>query len=947
MKKVLLSLIITVSTMLSTVWAYDFSTVVSSGQTLYFNINSNTVSITYPGSSTYNPYNGYTQPTGNLVIPETISYNGTTYSVTSIGNYAFSNCSSLTSVTIPDSITSIGNYAFENCSGLTSVTIPYSVTSIGNYAFKNCSGLTSVIIPNSVTSIGYLAFSNCSGLTSITIPNSVTSIGNNAFLNVNNIVYHGSATGIPWGAYSVNGVIDGNFIYSDSTKTELIRYLGMDTNVTIPNSVTSIGSNVFKNCSSLTSVTILNSVISVGDYAFYGCSSLTSVTMPNSVISVGDYAFYGCSSLTSVTIPDSITTIGSCSFYNCRGLTSVTIPNSVTSIGNSVFYNCRGLTSVTIPNSVTSIGGHAFFGCSSLTSITLPDSLTSIETHCFYSCSSLTSIVIPSSITSLGNYAFDCCYSLQKVYFEGIIPPTITSSSFAGCGSVLFYVPCQSINAYRNASYWSNYSSRIYGMNYDWEHSYDFVLNNDSLGMLYFEPIDCDSNVVVTVIPYEGYQFVGWSDGGTENPRTFHLIGDTMVTAIIDYVSYTIIGQSNDTIRGTVVGSNTVHYGDSVFIEALPNYGYHFTQWDDGNTDNPRLIVVTWDAEDTNIIVMETHNVTYTALFDKNNYNVSLAVDDDSHGYVTGMGAYEYLDVCTISAIANEGYRFTHWSDGNTDNPRTITIDRDTSITAFFTDYIIPQICMVSVQNGRNTVLWEKGLEVENYNIYRESNIADEYELVAIVPYDSLSVWVDTVSKPTSRSYRYRMTATDTSGYESEPGDVHKTMHLTINKGIANQWNLVWTEYEGAPYTTYVIYRGTNASNIQQIDVMPAGGNTTYTDENAQEGDVYYQVGVMMSSPCNPSKSSSVIMSNIATNGNVGIQNIDLTDVNIFSRMGEIIVENPSGKSIQVLDAVGRIIYITNNTSYNDFQVSISVPKSGVYLVKVGDSPAKKVVVVK
>ena len=881
MKKVLLSLIITISAMLSTVWAYDFSTVVSSGQTLYFNINSNTVSITFPGLSVDYAYNGYTQPTGNLVIPATVSYNGTTYSVSSIGNYAFYGCAGLTSVAMPDSVISIGEGAFLNCNGLTSVTISNSVTSIGNSAFSHCSGLTSITIPNSVVSIGDAAFTCCIGLTSVTIPNSVDSIGYDAFYGVNNIVYYGSATGMPWGAYSANGVIDGNFIYSDSTKTALVRYGGMDTNVTIPNGVISIGNYAF------------------GNNLYYFPSSITSVIIPSSVVSIGDNAF-----------------------SNCRNLISVTIPNSVVSIGYQAFYDCR-----------------------SLTSITLPDSLTTINSFCFYNCSSLTSIIMPSFLTSLESNVFYRCYNLQKVYFEGMTPPVITSSSFSDCGNALFYVPCQSINVYRNASGWSNYSSRIYGMNYDWEHSYDFVLNNDSLGMLYFEPIDCDSNVVVTVIPYEGYQFVGWSDGGTENPRTFHLIGDTMVTAIIDYVSYTIIGQPNDTVRGTVVGSNTVHYGDSVFIEALANYGYHFTQWDDGNTDNPRLIVVTWDIEDTTIMV--THNVTYTALFDKNNYNVSLAVDDDTHGYVTGMGAYEYLDVCTISAIANEGYRFTHWSDGNTDNPRTITIDKDTSITAFFTDYIIPQICMVSVQNGRNTVLWEKGLEVENYNIYRESNIADEYELVAIIPYDSLSIWVDTVSKPTSRSYRYRMTTTDTSGYESEPGDVHKTMHLTINKGIGNQWNLVWTEYEGAPYTTYVIYRGTNASNIQQIDVMPAGGNTTYTDENAPEGDVYYQVGVMMSSPCNPSKSSSIIMSNIATNGNVGIQNIDLTDVNIFSRMGEIIVENPSGKSIQVLDAVGRIIYLTNNTSYNDSQVSISVPKSGVYLIKVGDSPAKKVVVVK
>ena len=876
MRKRLLTLAVAVLAMLQTAWTYDFSATSPSGHTLYYEIISGTTNVGVVRPGTGSTYDNYV--TGNVVIPATVTYGGTTYNVTELRSV---------------------NY---------------------DGSFENCSGLTSVTIPNSVTSIGWYAFSGCSGLTSVTIPNSVTSIENYAFYLVRHIIYNGTATGSPWGALLVNGYVEDEFVYADNTKTSLLGYIGTDTSVAIPNSVTTIG-----------------------DYAFAYCRGLTSVTIPNSVTSIGYLAFNGCSGLTSVTIPNSVTSIEYGVFCNCSGLTSVTIPNSVTSIGGSAFSNCSGLTSVTIPNSVTSIGGSAFCLCTGLTSVTIPNSVTSIGNSAFNDCTGLTSVTIGNSVTSIGFDAFRYCNNISDVYVKGIVPPLIGDNPFS-TSSARFYVPCQSVNTYKNTSNWSIFSSRIYGKNYEWEPSYNFVVNDSTLGYVSFTEIDCDSNVVVTVTENIGCQLIGWSDGGMGNPRTFHLTNDTMVTAILDYIPYSVTVQPNDTLRGIVIGSNTVHYGDSVFIEALPNYGYHFTQWDDGNTDNPRLIVVTWDIEDTNVMV--THNVTYTALFDKNNYNVSLAVDDDTHGYVTGMGAYEYLDACTISAIANDGYRFTHWSDGNTDNPRTVTIDRDTSITAFFTDYIIPQICMVSVQNGRNTVLWEKGLEVENYNIYRESNIADEYELVAIIPYDSLSIWVDTVSKPTSRSYRYRMIATDTSGYESEPGDVHKTMHLTINKGIGNQWNLVWTEYEGAPYTTYVIYRGTNASNIQQIDVMPAGGNTTYTDENAPEGDVYYQVGVLMSSPCNPSKSSSIIMSNIATNGNVGIQNIDMANINIFSKSGEIIVEGAAGKPIQVFDIMGRSISINNTSSYDE-HISIPVPNSGVYIVKVGEYPSRKVVVVK
>ena len=259
---------------------------------------------------------------GDIVIPESVTYNGDTYKVTSIGDWTFYDCSDLTSVTIPNSVTTIGENAFAFCSGLTSVTIPNSVTSIGKKAFYGCFGLTSVTIPNSITSIGSGVFQSCSGLTSIVIPNSVTSIGDNAF-------------------YSCSGL----------------------TSVTIGNSVTSIGDNAFAYCSCLTSVTIPNSVTSIGGSAFSDCSSLASITIPNSVTSIGSSAFYWFSCLTSVTIPNSLTSIDSNVFCGCASLTSITIPNSVKSISFGAFRRCYSLTSVTIPNSVTSIDIYAFNGC--------------------------------------------------------------------------------------------------------------------------------------------------------------------------------------------------------------------------------------------------------------------------------------------------------------------------------------------------------------------------------------------------------------------------------------------------------------------------------------------------------------------------------------------------------------------------------------------------------
>ena len=268
-----------------------------------FDSSTKTASVTYRGYD-YDRYDG--EYSGAVVIPETVTYNGTTYSVTNIGDYAFRICSSLTSVTIPNSVTSIGYGAFAYCSSLTSVTIGESVTSIGDDAFAYCTSLTSVTIPESVTSIGNQAFAYCSSLTSVTIGESVTSIGSSAFYGCSSL-----------------------------------------TSVTIPNSVTSIGYATFSGCSSLTSVTIPNSVTSIGGWAFDGCSSLTSVTIPNSVTSIGDYAFNNCTSLTSVTIPNSVKSIGFLAFYNCSSLTSVTIGESVTSIGDYAFEECSSLTSIT------------------------------------------------------------------------------------------------------------------------------------------------------------------------------------------------------------------------------------------------------------------------------------------------------------------------------------------------------------------------------------------------------------------------------------------------------------------------------------------------------------------------------------------------------------------------------------------------------------------------
>ena len=365
---------------------------------------------------------------------------------TSIGEHAFFDFSSLTSVTIPDSVTSIGNDAFYGCSDLTSITIPDSVTSFGDGAFSLCYGLKSFTIPNRVINIGSYAFFGCIGLTSITIPDSVTNIGDHAFNYCTNL----TSITIPFVGEKADGTGATHFgyIFGASSYSYNRSYVPETLKEVIITGGTSIGEDVFHYCSGLTSITIPDSVTDIGDYAFSGCSGLTSVTIGDSVTSIGSNAFYGCSGLTSVMIPDSVTSIGEYAFYGCSGLTSVMIPDSVTSIGSYAFSRCSGLTSIVvedgnpvyhsdgnclietgsktlivgckssvIPNdgSVTSIGTWAFSGCSGLTSITIPDSVTDIGDYTFSGCSDLTSIIIPDSVTSIGYEAFYGCDGLTSI----------------------------------------------------------------------------------------------------------------------------------------------------------------------------------------------------------------------------------------------------------------------------------------------------------------------------------------------------------------------------------------------------------------------------------------------------------------------------------------------------------------------------------------------------
>ncbi len=462
---------------------------------------------------------------GSITIPSFVTYGSSTYVVKSIGGSAFSSCTGLTRITIPNSVTSIESSAFYNCTGLTSITIPNSVTSIGNWAFRDCTGMTSIkvdagntvydsrgdcnaiietesntlvagckntTIPNSVTSIESSAFYNCTGLTSITIPNSVTSIGNWAFRDCTGMTSIKVDAG--------NTVYDSRGDCNAIIETESNTLVAGCKNTTIPNSVTSIESSAFYNCTGLTSITIPNSVTSIGGYAFYGTAWYNNQT--DGMVYAGKVAYRYKGTMpanTNIVLKEGTTEIASSAFYECSGLTSITIPNSVTSIGGHAFYNCTGLTSITIPNSVTSIGGDAFYGtawynnqtdgmvyagkvayrykgtmpantnivlkegtteiassafyeCSGLTSITIPNSVTSIGSYAFRKCSGLTSITIPNSLTSIGEGVFISCTGLTSITIPNSVT-SIGSSAFQGCSGLTSITIPNSVTSIGNSAF--------------------------------------------------------------------------------------------------------------------------------------------------------------------------------------------------------------------------------------------------------------------------------------------------------------------------------------------------------------------------------------------------------------------------------------------------------------------------------------------------------------
>ena len=669
---------------------YDFSAICSSGQTLFYYITSNEEPYTVEvvSENDWQPWYN-TEPTGDLEIPESVEYNSVTYSVTSLGDYAFAHCFGLTAVTIPTSVTEIGSQAFVNCSGLTeplynatcfayfpenyatSYAIPEGIQKIAGGAFSFCSGLAEITIPNSVTSIGSGAFLGCSGLTEITIPEPITYIGSQAFE----------------GCSSLSTI---NF------------------NATNCTTMGELTSPVFGDCTSLESLNIGEKVKIIPEYAFYDCSTLTEVTIPDSITSIGNLAFGYCRALqtlnfnarnctimggehgsalfaspvSTVNFGENVKIIPEIAFLDCTELTEMRLPDSLVNIGTQAFTGCSGLTgTLIIPDSVQFIGNAAFARCSGLTGdLVLPNSVKIIRMYAFSNCGGITSVTLGNSIDTLGFEAFYNCDSITDIYSLSITPPFLGPNfvSNALYQTVNVWIPCATIDSYRSANQWNRFANirSEQTTHYNIEVETDDASMGDVTGSGSFT---CDTEVVLVATPNDGYRFLTWNDGNEDNPRTIVVAGDSTFTASFRAIK-TITATADE--GGTIApsGEVSVDEGEDQTFSITPNEHYRIASVLVDDLD------VTADLIDGVYTFLNvTANHTIEATFEEiPTYTITVLANNEAYGSVSGGGTYNEGSTVTLTAMPYEGYTFVSWNDGDELNPRTIVVTSDSTFIADF-----------------------------------------------------------------------------------------------------------------------------------------------------------------------------------------------------------------------------------------------------------------------
>ncbi len=676
---------------------------------------------------------------GELVTEVTLT------TATKISPYAFYSYNSLTRITIQSSVTSIGSYAFQNCSALQTVTFGANLQleSIGSYAFSGCSALETVTFgeDSQLESIGSYAFQNCSTLEKVTFGENsqLGSIGNNAFSNCSNLTsieIPSSVTSIGYSAFSDCSLL-GTVTFGEGSKLESIGNNAFNncdalTSIEIPSRVTSIGDGAFNNCDALGTVTFGegSKLEIIGNNAFSNCSNLTSIKIPSSVTSIGSSAFSNCSNLTSIEIPSGVTSIGGSTFNNCDALGTVTFGESskLESIGNNAFYNCSNLNSIEIPSRVTSIGERAFEDCSALKKVNITDidawamidfafssnplnygaglylngelvtevtltTATKIGDYAFNRYDSLTSITIPSSVTSIGSDAFNNCSLLGTVTFgEGSKLESIGSSAFSICSNLTSITIPSGVTSIGDSAFYRCTSLT----------SIEIPSSVASIGGDAFSFCDALKKVNITDIDAWAMIDFGWR-GIKINPLYYgdlYLNGElvtevtlTTATKIGDYAFY-----DYDLLTSITIPSSVTSIGDSAFynctkLESIAvdqnnsnyssdEYGVLFNkdkteliQYPVGNTRTqytiPSSVTSIGDGAFSNCSALETVTFGEDSKLEiiGNNafYNCSNLTSIKIPSGVTGIGSSAFYDCSKLSSVYIDGQAVANMLTGTND----------------------------------------------------------------------------------------------------------------------------------------------------------------------------------------------------------------------------------------------------------------------------------------
>lgn len=707
-----------------------------------------------------------------------------------------------------------------------------------------------------------------------------------------------------------------------------------------------------------------------------------SVTYQNSDFSTATY-----SSLSGdLIIPDSVfyngvkypvTSIGARSFDKCRNLTSISIPSTVTRI-EEYGVSSTGLLSLVIPESITYIGNCAFVGCDSIRVLTIGSAVETLywnafcgnrslrtlyfnATNCNYAgtsnwsafrdCPNLSTVYVGENVNQLPSYIFTECSQLTNMYIYSTTPPSLGNNVFSGTSAninMVVRVPCQSLSSYQNS--WGNsYNFQcLYTLNFNLT-----INSNDSTWGTGSYTALGDSTAEVTATANYGYHFDHWSYGSTANPDTIMLTDDVTITAIFAQNQYSVTGSTNDSTKGLVSGSATVDYLDTVTLTATANYGYHFLRWSDYSTENPRRIAA-------------TANITKTAIFDFNQYYLTVQADTSMHGSCNGGGSYNYLSEHTIRANANYGYHFTQWNDGDTNNPRVITLTQDTVFTALFAKN---QYSLTVSSNDANLgsvvgggtyeyldTIAISATAVEHYHFVRWDDSNRDNPRQYVITGDAtviatFAIDTHTVSVATNDIARGMVEATGIEFAYGTPCTVTATAYTGYTfAGWSNGVNV-------NPYTFAVL------SDVELTALFVAEGEQTYTVTVVSDDPTMGTVSgggqaldggtVTIRAVGNPgyhflrwndNNTDSVrtveVHGNVtytayfASNSTEAIDDVNGSNIKVYAIDGRIVVEGRENRPVWVLDMYGRVV---DNGRL----------PSGVYLVKVGNHPARKVVVVR